>query len=514
MNGKLFKIVLTSVIAILLAVIGGVMSADEDWVSLGLAIAPFVIAGLCLMKEKIWYLWIWLPILFIPWETISSYGPLFAYTITLPFYLWNIMIRRSSLTWNSAVLLDIVIFLLFLHVGYIFLTHPFGIGLNIMEDYYGGKGYVLFLQGFLAYLCLSSLKTNSNTLGKVLQWAVALTIFFTIIATIRGIISPGSVNPEMADMPDNSTTENVRQLTFIAISALILQLLIINYSIGQIVKRPWRIALAVLACVGIMISGFRSVIANSLFLFITISVLYNRWFVSIVAPILGLILLSLLSTFGTLKELPFGIQRTLSAVPFLDVSVQARLDAEGSTHWRQELWKWALDNREHFIQDKAFGDGFTKDISLIKANIYEEAYNLTPNDNQTSFAWNGLWHSGPVSTIHTIGYVGLVLYIIMSVIGMVYAWLACRIYRNHKYKLGILYVAASYFITPISFVLLAGDSVVIPQYIISLGIIKVLFCCAKREGLYVSLHVRKEYVPLMIRKEKKAAITDSPAVYS
>lgn len=41
--------------------------------------------------------------------------------------------------------------------------------------------------------------------------------------------------------------------------------------------------------------------------------------------------------------------------------------------------------------------------------------------------------------------------------------------------------------------------------IISLAIIKVLYSCAKREGLYVSLHVRKEYMPLMIRKRRKTA---------
>lgn len=48
--------------------------------------------------------------------------------------------------------------------------------------------------------------------------------------------------------------------------------------------------------------------------------------------------------------------------------------------------------------------------------------------------------------------------------------------------------------------------------IISLGIIKVLYSCAKREGLYVSLHVRKEYMPLMIRRtqeKRQAAATAS-----
>ena len=72
------------------------------------------------------------------------------------------MLRRSSLTWNSAPLLDAVVLVLFMHVGYIFLSHPFALGLDVLEDYYGGKGYILFLQALLAYLCLSSLKTGQG----------------------------------------------------------------------------------------------------------------------------------------------------------------------------------------------------------------------------------------------------------------------------------------------------------------------------------------------------------------
>ena len=160
--------------------------------------------------------------------------------------------------------------------------------------------------------------------------------------------------------------------------------------------------MAASSCAGIIISGFRSSIAIILLLFFIVSLLYKRWFVSIVAPILGLAMLMLLSSSKTLLELPFGVQRILSVLPFLEVSSQAREDAMASIQWRVEMWKWALDDREIFIQDKIFGDGFARDINILKANIYEEAYHLT-NTNQISFAWNRTWHSGPKSTIQEIG---------------------------------------------------------------------------------------------------------------
>lgn len=241
MNGNLFKIVLISVVAILLAIIGGVMSADGDPFSIALAVSPFLLAVLFLMKEKVWYLWIWLPLLFLPIPELKDYAPLFAYGITIPFYLWNAMLKRSTLTWNAAPLLDAVILVLFMHVGYVFLSHPFGLGLNVLEDYYGGKGYVLFLQALLAYLCLSSLKTTSNELGKVLQWAVFLTIIFTLISTAQGILSPNSAgaNPAAAAVSASAASEDTRQSTFLQISLLAVQLLIINYSVWQMIKRPW-----------------------------------------------------------------------------------------------------------------------------------------------------------------------------------------------------------------------------------------------------------------------------------
>ena len=47
----------------------------------------------------------------------------------------------------------------------------------------------------------------------------------------------------------------------------------------------------------------------------------------------------------------------------------------------------------------------------------------------------------------------------------------------------------------------------------ALAIIKVLFSCAKKEGLYVSLHIRKEYMPLIIRKtEAKPQPAAAPAI--
>ena len=95
-----------------------------------------------------------------------------------------------------------------------------------------------------------------------------------------------------------------------------MQLLIINYSVWQMIKRPWWGALLLLGTVGILLSGFRSAMAQVLFLFFTISLIYRRWFFCLLAPVLGVLLLLLLSSAGMLHSLPFGIQRTLYSRSF------------------------------------------------------------------------------------------------------------------------------------------------------------------------------------------------------
>lgn len=106
---------------------------------------------------------------------------------------------------------------------------------------------------------------------------------------------------------------------------------------------------------------------------------------------------------------------------------------------------------------------------------------------------------------------GLSLYLILSVIGMTYAWIVSRIYRNHKYKLGILYVSTVYFIKPLTFLLIFGDSTTISMDIISLAIIKVLFSCAKRKACtYPSTSARNTCRSLSGRRRQNRSLPPRP----
>lgn len=482
------------------------MSADGDPLSIALAVSPFVLAVLFLMKEKVWYLWIWVPAFFVFVGDLSIYVPLCIYGITLPFYLWNVMLRRTSLTWNSIKLQDVFVFLLFIHVIYLFISHPFGIGVNVLNDYISGKGYVTFLGGCMAYLYFSSLKTDSNELGKVLQRSLILLFLGLCISTARNLLFPEASDTDMGSLGEG---KKERIYACLLISLFIFDILIIKYSFTDFLKRPWIVFLALLSAVGILISGSRASLTEPTAFFLLISFLYKRWLVSIALPVVSILVLFILSAGGYLHHLPYGIQRTLYIIPYVDISPDIIANAEDSNDWRVRMWRVALDDRTPFIQNKVWGDGFSRDIYHLKANIYEKAYQLKSTarkeegGGQEDYMFLDGWHSGPIATINSLGYIGLTLYVIITVIGFSYAWLVCQIYAFHKYRIGILYLSIQYIYTAVYFLGVGGTPATIPFQIVSLGIIKVLFCCAKREGLYIPYNVRKEYVPLIIQSKKE-----------
>ena len=72
----------------------------------------------------------------------------------------------------------------------------------------------------------------------MLQWAVFLTIVFTLILTARRLLSPDSAGADLAASAGSAGTlsANSRNSSFLRISILVMQLLIINYSVWQMIK--------------------------------------------------------------------------------------------------------------------------------------------------------------------------------------------------------------------------------------------------------------------------------------
>lgn len=501
-HSKLFSIILIVISVIIFAITIGIESSETPIATLALCFIPIALITVSFIKEKIWYTWFLLPPVFLPLDTFSNYNYLIILIGTLPFYCWYILKKQSTLTWHKSSLLDFPVFIFILYVIFVFLNNPFGIQANLFEDYYGGRGYITIAQGAIAFFLLSSLKTNTTQIGKLLNWNLLILIFFTLITTVKEFL----LQSEQSFIGTNATLNigEARESGVVIISVLILKLLIIKFTISDFIKKVWPFVLALSCCYGILISGFRSYVAVTVFFFFCICVLYRRWSPIIIIPLLGISSLILLSTTGGLRELPIGVQRCFAPLEFLDIDPEIRIDATHSTDWRTQMWEWALDDREHFIKDKIWGDGFSRNIYTLKAINYMHAHKIREYGDymgNSDYAYNGVWHSGPITTLNALGYVGLSLLTIVFIISFYYSWSVCNIFKHSPYRLGILYVALSTFILPLYFFFIFGDAQRdISTLLVNLATIKLLYCLARKEKLYIPISTRKEYIPMMCRQ--------------
>lgn len=499
---QIIKFIFILLISILLSLIIGTLSNDDSPIlSILLCFLPIGLISLTFIKEKIWYLWFLSPAILLPFDKLSIYRYLIVYGLTLPIYLWYIFRKKIKPSWNSVPIIDIPIIILILYVIKTLLTNPFGLGLDFFEDYYGGRGYLTILGASLVFFLLSTLNTTSKQLGKLLTWSLPILIFFTLIVSVKN---------HLLQSEDTLTTANhvvsgegERESGVLTISILILQLLIIKYNIKDFLKKIWPTILGLGCTIGILISGFRSAVMKIVLMFILISILYKRWHTIIGLPLIGLLGLAILSASDYIRELPYGVQRCLAPIEFLDIDPSIRRAAAGSIDWRTEMWNWALDDRELFIKDKIWGDGFSQDIYTKKAETYFHARNMHERGDSLGnlkYAWDGQWHNATISIINCLGYIGLSLTVFIAIISIYYYWLVSKIYKNSPHKTGILYYSLLPIINVIIFPISAEMAQsYIPSLIIGISITKLLFCCAKKEGLYITKSTRKEYIPLSCR---------------
>jgi hypothetical protein len=161
-------------------------------------------------------------------------------------------------------------------------------------------------------------------------------------------------------------------------------------------------------------SGYRNVI-GAVGLTYMVGLFYRGHMLSVLAAGLFSILILGFLAFGNLvMPLPPNIQRSLSFLPGT-WEESYRRDSKESSEWRVAIWKEALLT-DRWIHNKWLGDGmgFTAtDLAMqqsVKARKLKGRFGVSGFDLQReAILANGDYHSGPVSAVRTIGYVGLLV---------------------------------------------------------------------------------------------------------
>jgi hypothetical protein len=160
-------------------------------------------------------------------------------------------------------------------------------------------------------------------------------------------------------------------------------------------------------------SGFRNVVAT-VGIYYLIAIAYRGGFMSVlVASLTAAFGLAALALFNLAVPLPANWQRALSPFPgtWEERHVEA---ADVSTEWRVEMWKQALFT-DFWIQNKLFGDGLgfgRRELEMMEAMELGQSFESLGSGlsaQQESMMITGGYHSGPVQTIRTVGYVGLAI---------------------------------------------------------------------------------------------------------
>jgi len=162
------------------------------------------------------------------------------------------------------------------------------------------------------------------------------------------------------------------------------------FGLGFVRYLPVLILIAVAAT----ISGFRIAILTVVLIFALAAVIGKQ----VTLPRLGALgilgLLGFVFLYGFATELPLPVQRSISFLPWIEVSPVAKTHAVETIDWRIEVWKGALHEiPKHLL----LGKGFTFNVAAFmygQVSIYDWAL------------LNSTYHSGPLSTLILSGLPG------------------------------------------------------------------------------------------------------------
>ena len=413
--------------AIFLAVVVGNGVADENYTNVALSLGALAVIAMVALGRRFFIL---IPIC---WGLTGQIS-----VLPLPFSVRQLVIILASAIFIQGAIfktnkgsktnreaIDICIWINILYICIVFFRNPVGIN-ALGGDRVGGKPYVDVILSVMCYLILRQHRI-SGALATKLPKYVLLTSFFTAVAGAIGFFLPqlgdnlaylysafsctGTVGiTSQSEMASGSIT---RWIFMQGLGESII-LYIVSLSNPAQLLNPNNIKYLlfyILGMIAILVSGFRSAIIQAL-LATMISVTSRDRIVGFfkILAILFFIATGAIAMSYLPIKLPATFQRALSFLPG-NWDADASADAKDSSEWRFDMWKMVL-NSDRYIHDKIFGDGF----GYLRAD-YERSIDLmqgksqlaTTEVQQEMFMLNGDFHSGPISTIRFVGFVGLAL---------------------------------------------------------------------------------------------------------
>jgi hypothetical protein len=372
-------------------------------------------------------------------------------------------------------------------VAQVYIRNP--VGINILGgDTVGGKGYFLFGLAVVTAFILSIIRVREAELRWLLPLSIIGGCFNAGISVLGNYVSAigfytGAVatRTDVVDYTKTMTAVDAGAATRIVFLTTLGKNLSLWVSAFKSPIRacfhPLWLCLILVSMAAVMLGGFRAGVA-----FVGLNYLVAIAYRSGTAGILlaslgGCLTIGVLAFVNLIAPLPPNVQRTLT---FLPGTWEQRYkdDAEGSTDWRVEIWKEALFS-ERWIQNKIMGDGLGFSAAELAAQMNAVSsirVGVSGFDvHRESVLANGDYHSGPVSTVRVIGYVGLIFFLAAQIRLAVHAHRQILRCRGTEWLPLSLFIGIPLIIAPIIFVFLFGDfKQAASLFLISSGMVRLL----------------------------------------
>lgn len=502
MNASVIRNAVVAIVLVLVCILVGSYAAEDKNIS------AFMIAGIVgmifmlVMGKRSWMLLYLLPPL-VPFLPLGILARLPAAFLVAGFILayWTLMwiMGYVRFTWRSLPALDYITLTLFLYFLLTFYWHPVSINaLGIDAEYVGGKEYIWCLLAVIYYVTLSCIPCSYEDLYGVLHKAMFLVVGTTAFVALSGMfnmVSTGELQENMG---------NSRFALFSQIGIVVFLIAFSKKTFHEILASPKYIIILMLCCVSVVISGWREKLV--MFGAMAIAVCHIK-------RELAYLVFIVLAAYGTLlylseekvveEHFPFGMQRSLSILPGIEISDEVRKNADNSAEWRKVMWRWALDPRTGYIEDYVWGDGFGQavaDLNRLSVSLMRGAIKY---GDQERFASAGVWHNGPILAIHRTGMVGLALITLTFLYGAFLIGRVCRAYRRTPmFVLAVLFTCLFYGDIA-HFYLSAGTIHRFFDDFIYLALAKVLYCVGREEGIIISVFSKNRYNPMLIAEQQR-----------
>lgn len=481
MNNGIKNIAAISV-SLLMAVILGQWVVTDPKLA-GIAIAIFAAGSLFfILNKNVWILipafmtlgisFPWIPGDFSPIQLASMYVSVCTFLL-LASHKVTLRLRMTSIEWMA------VLMLLMLLQAY--MRNPVGIRLLGSENV-GGRPYVIMLIALAGGVILATTRTDHAQIKKAFKWSVigymatfSIQLAASVSATIAGytaiLFGAGGGHASATDELRDSTKAGRNGAAAVLAKASSRCLVAFRHPLKAMCHPFWGL-IVLSALLGAGMSGFRNVIASTLLTLVLGTYYWGRGQAVIRGCFIGVSGYLIINIINIAVPLPPNVQRSLS---FLPGTWEERyiIDAEGSTNWRVEMWEEALTT-DRYIENKIIGDGLgIRRSDFMFMQEISDSRVITNEMSQERAMLAGDFHSGPVSSVRVVGYVGLLVLIVTMIVVAVRAHKLIMYSRGKPYFREVIFFCLPMVWGPIFFLFIYGDyKGMVPGLLVQMGLLR------------------------------------------